>query len=145
MSTKNDASLSSCQPENSFTKPSKGLDSDTAQKLMCSGDYSKWAVRYTAEHTSGEGAEHAEGGAGDAVHVGQGEGDVDDDGQHEGGHNARLIAERQAEDDVGGRAGAAGLRNGLQPQVFNWSDALVDENRPSQCKDNVKQYAREEL
>ena len=63
--------------------------------------------------TGGEGAEHAERGAGDAVHVGQAETDEDDDGEDDGGDDARLVAQRQAEDDVGRRAGAAGVSDGL--------------------------------
>ena len=64
--------------------------------------------------TSSKGAEHAEGGAGDTIHVGEGEGYVDDNGQHHGGDDARLVAKRQAEDDVGGCTGAACLRDRLR-------------------------------
>ena len=48
------------------------------------------AVRLTCAH----GGEHAQGGAGDAVHVGQGEGDVDADGDDEAGDDGGLVAQR---------------------------------------------------
>ncbi len=64
--------------------------------------------------TSGEGAQHAERSAGDAVHVGQAEADEDDDGEDDGGDDARLVAQCQAEDDVGRRARAASVRHRLR-------------------------------
>ena len=64
--------------------------------------------------TGGEGAKHAERSAGDAVHVGQAEADEDDDGEDDGGDDARLVAQRQAEDDVGRRASAARVSHRLQ-------------------------------
>ena len=75
--------------------------------------------------TSGEGAEHAERGAGDSVHVGQAEADEDDDGEHDGGDDARLVAQRQAEDDVGRRAGAACVSDGLQSSVEEVGSAIA--------------------
>ena len=64
-----------------------------------------WAVCLTCAH----GREHAQGSAGDAVHVGQGEGDIDADGDDEAGDDGGLVAQRQAKDDVSGSASAAGV------------------------------------
>lgn len=60
-----------------------------------------------ARRTSAHGGEHAQGGAGNAVHVGQREADVDADGDHEAGNDGGLVAQRKAEDNVSGSASAA--------------------------------------
>ena len=64
--------------------------------------------------TGGQCSQEAQGCAGDAKHVGQGEGDKDAGGDDQAGHNGALVAEGQAKDDVGGCAGAAGVAQLLQ-------------------------------
>lgn len=63
--------------------------------------------------TSGEGGEHAQGGAGDAQHARQAVADVHADGDHDTWHDGGLVTQGQAKDDVGGGAGAAGVRHVL--------------------------------
>ncbi len=57
---------------------------------------------------AGEGGEHAEGGEGDAVHIGEPEGEEDGDGEGDDGDDVGEVAEGEAEDDVGGGTGLAG-------------------------------------
>ena len=71
---------------------------------------------HVCRRTGAHGGEHAERGAGDAVHVGEREGDVDGDRDDQAGHDGALVAQRQAEDDVGCRARAAGVRHVLCAQ-----------------------------
>ena len=63
---------------------------------------------------SGHGGEHAERGAGDAVHGREREADVDRGRDDEAGDDGALVAQRQAEDDVRGRARAARVRHVLR-------------------------------
>ncbi len=65
--------------------------------------------RAGGRRTSAHGGEHAQGGAGDAVHVGQREADVDADGDDEAGDDGGLVAQRQAKDDVSGGTSAASV------------------------------------
>lgn len=63
--------------------------------------------------TGGEGGEHAQRGACNAVHACQAAGAIDGHGDHEGWDDAALVAQGQAKDDVCGGAGAAGVSNVL--------------------------------
>ena len=64
--------------------------------------------------TCGERVEHAQSGAGNSKPVGQGEGNVDGDGDDKAGHNGGFVAQSQSKDDVRGSSCAAGVGNILQ-------------------------------
>ena len=70
--------------------------------------------------TSGQGSQEAQGCAGDAKHVGQGKGNKDAGGDDQAGDDGTLVAEGQAKDDVGCRAGAAGVAQLLQAGWVGW-------------------------
>ena len=65
-----------------------------------------------------QGGEHAQGCTGDSEHVGQGEADEDGNGDDDAGDDGRLVAEGQAEDDVGGGSGAASISHVLQEKTY---------------------------
>ena len=69
-----------------------------------------------ARHTCAHGGQHAQRSAGNAVHVGQGEGHVDADGDDEAGENGRLVAKGQAKDDICGGTSAARVGHVLHQQ-----------------------------
>lgn len=100
-----------------LNNPDWGLVSDLPIRKSGSKSLETMKARTWAgkggSRTRGEGAQHAKRGAGDAVHVRQAEGDVDDDGQHNSRHDARLVAQSQTKDDVGGGTGAARLSHRL--------------------------------
>mmetsp|Transcript_25204 Transcript_25204/g.65429 ORF Transcript_25204/g.65429 Transcript_25204/m.65429 type:complete len:379 (+) Transcript_25204:434-1570(+) len=66
------------------------------------------AVRVNGQ-ANGHGGEHAQRSASNAVHAGKGESDIDADGNNDAGNDGALVAQGQAEDDVCGSAGAAGI------------------------------------
>ena len=67
--------------------------------------------------TSGKGVEHAQGSAGNAKHVGQAEADENADGDDQAGDDGRLVAQRQAKDDVGGGTSATRIRHFLHDRA----------------------------
>mmetsp|Transcript_23301 Transcript_23301/g.58399 ORF Transcript_23301/g.58399 Transcript_23301/m.58399 type:complete len:762 (-) Transcript_23301:280-2565(-) len=90
------------------------LVADVAGELGHLGDASgvvgDGAVDVDGE-AGGEVGEHAEGGERDAVHAGRLEGEEDDDGDDDDGEDARVVAKREAIDDVGGCARLRGARH----------------------------------
>ena len=59
--------------------------------------------------TCGKGGQHAQGGTGNAEHVGQGEADKDADGDDDARDDGGLVSQSQTKDDVSGSTGPAGV------------------------------------
>lgn len=73
--------------------------------------------------------QHAQGSAGNAKHVGQGEADEDGDGDNNAGDDGRLVAKGQAENDVGGSTCSARISHILQERVGTVSMSASLERR----------------
>ena len=76
--------------------------------------------------TCGKGCEHAEGCAGDAVHVCQGETDVDGHCDDDAGDDGGLVAQSQAKDDVGSSSGLARLGHILHHAAMVFRKGFVN-------------------